>query len=176
MQTQTNMEERLWNWLDGLSTEAEATELQQMVNTLPEWKAKYAELLDVHNSLTADMELMQPSMRFTKNVMEQIAALTIQTTAKKYLNNKIILGIGGLFVALISAIVVYAIGMVDWATGSGSSSLPKTGLENVDWSFSFGGSFTTIAVIIISLLSMVFLDQYLRPKMLGKKGENSVSR
>lgn len=171
MQTQQqNMEERLWNWLDGLSTDAEATELQQMVNTLPEWKATYTELLEVHNSLKADMELMQPSMRFTKNVMEQIALLSIETTSKKYLNNHIIWSIGGVFVLLISAIVVYAIGMVDWASGSGASSLPKTGLENVNWSSTFGGSFTTAAVIIISLLSMVLLDQYLRPKMLGKKG------
>jgi predicted PurR-regulated permease PerM len=170
MQTQQQqMEERLWNWLDGLSTEAEASQLQQMVETLPEWKATYAELLEVHQSLKADMELMQPSMRFTKNVMEQIATMGIKATTKSYLNNRIILGIGGIFVALISAIVVYAIGMVDWAAGSGRSSLPKTGLEKVDWSFHFGSSFTTVSVIIIGLLCMVLLDQYLRPKMLGKK-------
>ena len=167
---QQQMEERLWNWLDGLCSQTETKQLQEMVDTLPEWKASYAELQELHKSLKTDMELMQPSMRFSKNVMEQIALTSITNTSKAYLNNRIIWAIGGIFVALISAVLLYAIGMVDWAAQSGnSSSLPKTGLEKVNWSQAFGGSFTTIAVIIIGLLCMVLLDQYLRPKMLGKK-------
>lgn len=164
------MEERIWDWLDGQSSEAEATELQQMVEQLPEWKAKYHELLDVHHSLQHDLEMMQPSMRFTKNVMEQIAALSIQATTKHYLNNKVIYGIGGLFVALITGIVLYALAMIDWGTSSSSSgtSLPSVKVPGVDWGNLLSGNFGSLAMMILVLLIMVGLDQYLRPRLLKK--------
>lgn len=168
MDTQPSMEERLWDWLDGLSSEGEATELQQMVMNLPEWKEKYQELLAIHQSLKADMELMQPSMRFTKNVMEQIATISIRATTKSYLNNKVIYSIGGLFVAMLSGVLLYAIAMVDWAAGGSSFKMPESKIEQVNWGGILQGPYGTAAVIIVAMLGMVLLDQYLRPKILKR--------
>lgn len=169
MNTQPSMEERLWDWLDGLSSNDEASELQQLVNTLPDWRAKYDELLAVHQSLKADIELLQPSMRFTKNVMDQIAAISIKVTAKSYLNNKVIYSIGGLFVVMLSAIILYAIAMVDWAAGGSSFELPESKIDNLNWGGILQGPYATAAVIVIAMLGMVLLDLYLRPKLLHRK-------
>lgn len=168
MNKQATMEERLWDWIDGLCSAEEAAEVQHLVATLPEWKEKHHELVAIHQSLKADIELMQPSMRFTKNVMEQIAALSIKTTTRTYLNNKIVYGIGGLFVAMLSAVILYAIAMVDWAAGGSSFKMPSSQIDTINWGGLLQGPAGTAAVIIISVLSMVLLDQYLRPKLLKR--------
>jgi hypothetical protein len=168
MNKQATMEERLWDWMDGLCTAEEGTAVQQLVATQPEWKEKHQALLAVHQSLKADIELMQPSLRFAKNVMDQIAALSIQTTTRRYLNNKIVYGIGGLFVAMLSAVVLYAIAVVDWAAGGSSFKMPDSKIDSINWGGLVQGPAGTAAVIIMSVLGMALLDQYLRPKLLKR--------
>ena len=73
-----------------------------------EWKNKYHELLDVHQ-LMKTSGLEQPSMRFTKNVLEEIAKLHIAPATKNYINNKIIWGIGAFFITLIAGFIVYGL-------------------------------------------------------------------
>lgn len=168
MNTQATMEERLWDWIDGLCSAEEAIAVQRLVDTLPEWKEKHQELLAIHQSLKTDVELMQPSLRFTKNVMEQIAAISIKTTTRSYLNNKIVYGIGGLFVAMLSAVILYAIAVVDWAAGGSSFKMPSSQIDTINWGGLLHGPAGTAAVIVISMLGMVLLDQYLRPKLLKR--------
>jgi hypothetical protein len=158
----------LWDWIDGLCTADEAAAVQELVATQPEWKEKHREFMAIHQSLKSDIELMQPSMRFTKNVMEQIAAISIKTTTRSYLNNKIVYGIGGLFVAMLSAVILYAIAMVDWAAGGSSFKMPSSQIDTINWGGLLQGPAGTAAVIIFSVLTMAFLDQYLRPKLLKR--------
>ncbi|MEI9810560.1 MAG: hypothetical protein WDO16_23295 [Bacteroidota bacterium] len=66
-----NLEERLWNYIDGTSNAAEKTVMEKLLQDNAEWRAKYQELLEI-NSLLQASELEEPSMRFTKNVMEKI--------------------------------------------------------------------------------------------------------
>src|SRR5690349_8004057 len=84
------MEARLWAYIDGLSEEASL--IEKLVAENREWKEKYAELLDVHQLMGAT-ELEEPSLRFTKNVMEEIARYQIAPATKEYINKKIIWGI-----------------------------------------------------------------------------------
>jgi len=65
MNTQQTMEERLWDYIDGMSSVNEKTVVEKMIETSQEWKAKYHELLDVHQ-LMQSAELESPSMRFGK--------------------------------------------------------------------------------------------------------------
>src|ERR1700692_3429971 len=72
MNDQKTVEERLWDYIDGLGNAAEKSEIEQLIATNMEWQHKYRELLEAHQLLTSsDMEA--PSLRFTKNVMEEIA-------------------------------------------------------------------------------------------------------
>ncbi len=91
MNGQQNIEETLWNYIDGTMTAEERSFVEQLVQTNSEWKATHAELLEVHHLMQNNMELEEPSMRFTQNVMEEISRLYITPAAKTYINKNIIL-------------------------------------------------------------------------------------
>ena len=80
------METRLWEFIDGRSSGNEKNIIEQLLENNQLWKKKYKELIDIHR-LVQSTELEEPSMRFTKNVMEQIAKLHIAPAAKNYINN-----------------------------------------------------------------------------------------
>ena len=81
MNQQQNIEQQLWSYIDGLSSAEERSAIQKMIETNLEWKNKYHELIEMHQLLNA-VELEQPSMRFTKNVMEEIAKLILRRPPK----------------------------------------------------------------------------------------------
>jgi anti-sigma factor RsiW len=66
------MDERLWDFIDGLSSPPERSAVEDLIATHGEWQTKYRELLEVHQAMAAS-ELEIPSLRFTKNVMDEIA-------------------------------------------------------------------------------------------------------
>ena len=72
MNTEQSMEDRLWEYIDGHSGPAEIAAIEQLLTGHREWQEKYKELLNVHQLLNAS-DLDAPSMRFTRNVMEEIA-------------------------------------------------------------------------------------------------------
>ena len=112
MNTQHNIEERLWNFIDGTASAGEKTVIEQLLEINAEWKAKYHELLQV-NELLKSTELEGPSMRFTKNVMEEISKLHIAPATKSYINKKIIWGIGVFFITLFVGFLIYGFGQMD---------------------------------------------------------------
>lgn len=87
-----DMEERLWGYIDGTAPAAEKTVIEKLLATDATWKDKYSELLEVNQLLQAS-EMEAPSMRFSKNVMEEIAKYHIAPATKSYINNKIIWGL-----------------------------------------------------------------------------------
>ena len=89
MNTQQPMEDRLWDYIDGLSSPAERSAVETLIAANQEWRRKYRELLDVHQ-LLAGSELEEPSMRFSKNVMEEIARHHVAPATTTYVNKNII--------------------------------------------------------------------------------------
>src|SRR5260221_9143025 len=116
-----NIESRLWEYIDGLSADAEKTVIGQMVHSDKAWREKYHELLEVHQ-LMQSSELEAPSMRFTKNVMEEISKLHIAPAPKTYIDKKVIWGIAIFFFTLIGIFLIYGLGQVDWSSSPVSSS------------------------------------------------------
>jgi hypothetical protein len=55
--------------------------IETLIQENKEWRALYHELLQVHQALTGT-ELEQPSLRFTKNVMEEIAGTRLHRLQK----------------------------------------------------------------------------------------------
>src|SRR5262249_24087542 len=91
MNTEQPMEDRLWEYIDGLCSPAEKTIIDELLATNREWQLKHRELLNIHQLLNSS-ELEAPSMRFTKNVMELIALLHVAPATKTYVNKNIIKG------------------------------------------------------------------------------------
>lgn len=162
MNNEMDMETRLWAYIDGLSEPQEITVLERLIAENREWRAKYSELLEVH-SLINLTELEQPSMRFTKNVMEDIAKFNIAPAAKSYINNKIIWSIGLFFMVMIVGLLVYGFGQIDWSAGS-SAQGGGIDLTAVDYSPIFSSSFINLFIVLNIVLGLMLLDRFLAKK------------
>jgi anti-sigma factor RsiW len=115
MSKMVNIEERLWDYIDGLCSAEEKDAVQALLQTDPLWQEKYQELLEVH-TLAAAIESDAPSMRFTKNVMDKLAGQTIARPARSYVDKRIIRGIGLFFLLIISSLLVYLFANVQWSS------------------------------------------------------------
>lgn len=154
------IELRLWEYIDGISTSEETTEIEKLIAANAEWKTTYSELLQVHQAI-ADMELEQPSMRFSRNVMEEIAKYQIAPAARKYINNKIIWGIAAFFITVIAGYVIFAISQVTWSAGAGDSSIGLIDFAQADYSRIFSNTFVNGFIMANIILGLMLLDRYL---------------
>lgn len=161
MNTQQNIEERLWEFIDGHSSLEEKTVIERLLQTDVEWKAKYSELLEV-NEMLQSSELEAPSMRFTKNVMEDIAKMHIAPATKSYINKRIIWGIGLFFMTMLVAILIYGFSQMDWNTGESSAITDK--LSKIDYTKFFNNTWVNAFMMINVLLGLVLLDNYFSNK------------
>ena len=161
MHTQHNIEERLWNFIDGTVSTEEKTVIEQLLESNAEWKEKYQDLLHI-NTLLKSGDLEAPSLRFSKNVMEEIAKFHIAPATKSYINNKIIWGIGFFFIALLAGFLIYGFAQMSF-TGGEESSLTKN-LPKVDFSKFFNNSWVNAFMMINVVIGLVLLDNYFSSK------------
>ena len=155
------IEQQLWSYIDGFSSNEEKSSIKKMIETNLEWKNKYHELLEIHQLVNA-AELEQPSMRFTKNVMEKIAQYHIAPATKNYINKKIIWGIASFFITLIAGFLIYAIAQVDWNFQDNSK--PLIDFSTVDISKVFNNNFVNGFMMVNVLLGLALLDRVLANK------------
>lgn len=152
------IEARLWDYIDGLSEQNESVTIQKLIAENIEWRTKYHELLEVHQMISAT-ELEVPSMRFTKNVMDQIAKNHIAPATKNYINKNIIRSIALFFITLIIGFVVYGISQIDWTAGSDNTS--GINFSQVDYTKVFNNTFVNIFMMLNVILGLMLLDKYL---------------
>lgn len=172
MDKQQNIEERLWEYLDGACSAEDRLFIEQLIATSQEWKTKYQDLLELQDLMTHHLELDEPSMRFTQNVMEAIGKHHISPAAKSYLNKKIIWGIAGFFIVSIICLLVAGITQANWSGGNTDNSLidlNKINFHKVDYSRFFNNTYTSIFMMINVVLGLMLLDMYLRRP--GRKTE-----
>ncbi|MBN9380716.1 MAG: hypothetical protein J0H74_08130 [Chitinophagaceae bacterium] len=169
MDTHIQMEERLWDYIDGRGTPVERSSIETLLAENMEWQRKYKELLNIHQMMQ-EVELDAPSMRFSKNVMEEIARLQVAPATKTYINKNIIRGIGAFFLAMIGGFLLFCLGQFKWSgSGSGPSStfLPRydldidTKMKTFNWGRIFNSAYTSIFVLVLVILGLVMLDMYL---------------
>ena len=170
MDNRNDMEPRLWEYIDGFCDAAERSVIEKLIEEQAEWKAKYAELLQVHQSIDM-MELEAPSMRFTKNVMEEIARLQIAPAAKQYINSKIIWGIGAFFITVIVGFLLYGFAQIDWTTASDPGSIVGVDLTEVDYSKMFNNTFVNAFMMLNMILGLMLFDRYLNNQKKKFMGE-----
>ena len=162
MDIQPTIEERLWDYIDGTCNAEEKTFIGQLIASNAEWKAKYKELLEV-NQLMGDIDLEQPSMRFTQNVMEEIGKFQIAPAAQSYINKRVIWGIGTFFLLSIVGFLIYGFGQIDWSSTSGGSKM-SIDFSKVDFSVFFNNTYTNVFMMLNVVLGLVMLDMYLGKK------------
>jgi hypothetical protein len=168
MNTQQQMEERLWDYIDGTSLPGEQSAIAQLIESNLEWKKKYHELMDMHQLMNNSLELDEPSMRFTRNVMEDIAKFHIAPATQSYINKRIIWGIGAFFILTILGFLIYSFGSINWAAAGKETTLPfhvdTSSIDKFDFGKLFNNSYTTVFMVINAVLGLVVLDMYLNKK------------
>ncbi len=161
MNTQQNIEERLWNFIDGTSATAERSVIEQLIANDAAWKAKYHELLEV-SELLRSSELEAPSLRFTKNVMEEIAKVHVAPATKNYINKKVIWGIGFFFIALLVGFLVYGFAQVGFDGGESTTISREISKFNISKFFS--NTWVNVFMMINVVIGLFLLDNYLSNK------------
>jgi len=160
------MEDQLWEYIDGAGNAEERKFVEQLIASQEAWRSKYHELKDVHLLMQDALELEQPSLRFSQNVMEEITRLQITPATKTYINKKIIYGIGIFFIVMIAGMVIYGLGQVNWADTSGGSNdlLSRYNPGKIDFSKFFNNTYTSIFMMINVVIGLMLLDMWLGKK------------
>jgi len=168
------MEERLWDFIDGLSSPAEKSAVEALIAANLEWKRKYHELLDIHQLATGS-GLDEPSMRFTRNVMEEIARYHVAPATKTYINKNVIRGIGAFFLSMIVGLIVFFIVQVVFLqpkTSGTSESVRvpdiKLPLPAIDFGKIFGSLPGMAFMFITVVMGLVLLDLYFQRRRNAK--------
>lgn len=164
MYTREQIEQHIWDYIDGLCTPAEKELVEKLLETDPAWRSTYLELLDF-NTLVAKTDFVEePSMRFTKNVMEQVAKYKIAPPAQSYINKKIIYSIGGFFIFTIVAALIYGITLIDFSQGGNTELLPKVNLDKYqfNWQEYLNSPIMYMFLFMDVIAGLLLLDRYLR--------------
>jgi anti-sigma factor RsiW len=150
------IEERLWDYLDGKMLPGEKGAFEQLLQSDPAVKQLYEELLDIHLSLQA-AELDEPSMRFTKNVMDAVALEPAPRALNTRIDKRIINAIAAFFILTLSALVLFTISLMSWSSSLWDLSLP---LPEIAWTNYFNSAYVMGAGIIFILLTLYTADRY----------------
>lgn len=157
------MELRLWEFIDGFSLPEEKSRIEKLIRDKGDWNAKYKQLLEIHQ-LVENSELEEPSMRFTRNVMEGIAKLHIAPATKTYINNKIIWGIGIFFITVIVGFLVYGISQINWSESQETNNSNGIDFTKVNYSVLFNNTYLNIFMMMNVILGLMLLDRFLSAK------------
>ncbi|MDZ4809916.1 MAG: hypothetical protein SGI96_16880 [Bacteroidota bacterium] len=155
------IEERLWNFIDGTVSAKEKSVIEQLLQSNAEWKEKYNELLQI-NELLQSSDLEAPSLRFSKNIMEEISKLHIAPATKSYINKKIIWGIGFFFIAMLVGFLIY--GFAQMSLTGGEETILSKDIIKVDFSKFFSNTWVNAFMMINIVIGLVLLDNYLSNK------------
>lgn len=163
MHTRAQIEQHIWDYIDGLSTPEEKAMVENLLRHDQQWRAVYDELRFVHTQIASADLVDQPSMRFTKDIMEQVSNLKVAPPVQSYINKKIIYGIAGFFGLVFVAMLIYGIGLIDFSDSSSS------GTMNIDmskWTFDpsqyLNSTVLNIFMFFNVIAGLALLDRYLR--------------
>jgi hypothetical protein len=162
MEQITDIEMQLWEYLDGTCTDADNRHISLLISEDTLWQEKFNELSAFHSELGTKLELEQPSLRFSKNVMEAVSHLKIATPTKKYINYNIIRGIAAFFVIAIVTALGYAFATTNWTSSKPDEITKLYPRTNFNFTNLFTGDIFNVIVGINIVLGLLLVDTWLR--------------
>lgn len=154
-----SIEEKLWNYIDGTCTTDEQKAISLLIETDKLYQDKYNELLQL-NSEFNNMELDEPSMPFTYNVMEAIRAEQALKPLKATVNSFIIKGIVAFFILTIAGLFFATFTTIDWSAKTATTN----SLQVPELSSLLNSKALTIFLFFDTVLGLLLLDTYLRKR------------
>ncbi len=166
MEAQNNIEETLWEYIDGLCDEQAHSRIAGLIASDAAWKSKYEELLAFNSSISAGLALEEPSIRFTKNVMDIISQTSAIPSVRRYINPVIIRSIAAFLLISIVATTLFAF----FSAGTGTAIpakeiiIPKAPVRMPDVANFINTNTITVLLCVNVVLGLLFLDTMLRRK------------
>jgi anti-sigma factor RsiW len=157
-----NMEEKLWMYIDGLCTPEEQKAISDLIDKDAAIGAKYRELLGFNRAFAA-MELDEPPMAFTYNVMESIRTENAQVPLKAAINKRIIRGISIFFVVTLAALLILVFSSIKWS-GIGLPASMTAHLKIPEINSDKTKMVVQVFVFFDVMLGLYLFDAYLRRK------------
>ncbi|WP_316829083.1 hypothetical protein [Pedobacter miscanthi] len=154
------IEQQLWDYIDGNLEESAKKTIEEKIESDTGVKSLYEDLLKL-NSTFAELDLDEPSMSFTRNVMESVALVPAPLAMKTQVDKKIIYGIGGFFVISLLALFGYVL-------YNSSLSMPKFDFDvNLNFNLDHYITHTVLYSFLFFdlVIGLIFLDQFLRKRM-----------
>ncbi|MES2446987.1 MAG: hypothetical protein V4546_07380 [Bacteroidota bacterium] len=159
------IEEQLWNYIDGNCTAEERNQIEAEFLANEHYQKIYQELLAVNAALN-HLEFEEPSMSFSRNVMEQINLEIKPIALKTKVDNRIVYSIMAFFLVSMLGIVGYVISQSDFSL---SASLSKINFQ-FDTEKLITPTFFKVFLMVDVVLILLFIDNYLRKGLTQKKG------
>jgi hypothetical protein len=160
-----NIEEKLWNYIDGACTPEEQQAISRLIEQDEVYRRKYQELLQLNQEF-AGIELDEPPMAFTYNVMETIRAEHAQNPLKAAIDKRIIRGISIFFGFTISVLLIIALSSIHWSAMGSAGPAFKFTMPNIAQYFT--GNFMKGFMFFDVVLALFLFDGYLRKKTATK--------
>lgn len=165
MDSAEQMEDRLWDFIDGRSSAEEQALIRQLISDDPAWKRGYDACMHVDQAIDQH-ELDAPSLRFTKNVMEQIARYHVSPATKNYINRNVIRGIMAFFLVMIIGMLIYFIEQFHWTSSSTDHFISSYHInaDKLNLGKALNDSSVNIFILVNVVLGFILLDKYLHGK------------
>lgn len=154
------MEEEIWDYIDGNSSPEQALSVQAKIASDPAYGSLYEELLAINDQMNG-LELEEPSMSFSRNVMEQVKLEIAPVSLKTKVDTRIIYGIAAFFICFILSILGYILSnstfnFTDIKFNMGFQ------MEHIDFGKYVTPASIKIFLFVDLLLALAFIDSYLR--------------
>lgn len=164
-----NIEERLWNYIDGNCIADEQKAIAQLIATDELYRSRYQELISFNEQLIK-MDTDEPSMAFTYNVMESIRAEYAQQPLKAAINKNIIRVVAAFFVFSIVLLLVYVLSSVQFSAGNVSFKIPVE-IKVSDVKNVFNESVLKAFLLLDLVLGLFLADAFIRRRKLAKHAD-----
>jgi hypothetical protein len=157
------MEKLIWEYIDGHVSPSDKERITRHLAEDVDWQIKYKELKRIHVLLQKE-ELEMPSLRFTKNVMEEIAQFQVAPATKNYINKNVIRGITAFFLIMIGGLFIYFIGQMHWVDNPTGSLLPAYHIDanKLNWGKLLNNTYVNIFIGINVILGLILIDKFMQ--------------
>lgn len=162
-----NIEEKLWEYIDGRCAADEQQTISALIASDEAVRLRYNELLSFNAGFSA-IELDEPSMAFTYNVVEAIRSEQARQPLKARVDKKIIIGITVFFVFTILALLLYVVTGIHWSAVNIIGQLPAA-VKMPAVKSAFTTPLLTGFFFFDVVLGLFLFDGYLRRMGLKKK-------
>ena len=154
-----NLEQRIWDYLDGTGTEEERELTKQLIGSDSEFRAMYEELRSIHLTVSS-MDLDEPSMSFNRNLMQKIDLEAVPGSVKSLIDKRIIYGITAFFLITITALLGVLLYQTDWSRQT-SFDMPDFNMPEIDTSNYLNSTLINIFFFADIIVALYLFDGFL---------------